>query len=136
MTWEETLEVVDWMTVRWTDVARWGDERIHAFYSDLGAWPKDGVDAVLRGHYEDGNARAPTGGQVIKLLRSFGYQRNVEQESAHKHVWAIEEFESERTDGLRLASCVVSGCETEKTFSPSALRTPGEWDEHAKEKIG
>ena len=70
MTWEEFMDVIDWMTVRWGEVARWGEEKVYAMYEDLRAWPDDGALRVVRHHYEDGNARAPHGGQIIRMIRS------------------------------------------------------------------
>ena len=130
MTWEQFMELIDWMTVRWTDVARWGEERIYAMFQDLKAWPLDGSLQVVKTHYEDGNARGPTGGQIIKLLRSNGYTPNRGEEE-HRHVWAIEEWEHERKDGQRLGCCVL--CPETRTFSPTVLRPPGEWEEHQEE---
>ena len=131
MTWEQFMELIDWMTVRWNDVSRWGEERLYAMFQDLKEWPLDGALRVVKGHYEDGNVRAPHGGQIIRLMKDHGYSP-LRTDGEHKHVWSIEEWETERKDGQRLGCCVI--CSTERTFSPTVLRTPGEWAESQQDE--
>lgn len=128
MTWDEFMGMIDWMTLRWTEPSRWGEERLYAMYEDLRPWPVEGALRVAKNHYEDGNTRAPGGGQLIRLMKDYGYSPEVDQSEEHRHVWAIDEWETEREDGLRAATCVI--CSVERTFSPKVLRTPGEWEEH------
>ncbi len=128
MTWEEYMTLTDWMTVRWGEVARWGEEKLYAMFEDLRAWPVDGALRVVKSHYEDGNVRAPHGGQIISLLRSTGYKAELDANEDHHHTWGFVESGSGRRDAI----CVV--CSVERSFTDKQLRTPLEWEEHRKKE--
>ena len=128
MTWEDYMEVVDWMTVRWGEMARWGEEKVYAMYDDLKAWPSVGALRAVRSHYEEGNARAPHGGQIIKTMRSLGFTPELDELGDHRHTWAFDETIA----GTREAVCVV--CSTTSTFTDKQLRTPGEWETFREEQ--
>lgn len=123
MKWEQTMEILDWMTPRWPEVARWSEERQYAFHEDLLTWRSDDVSAAVRMVYEEGG-RAPNGGKVIQTLKSHGFRP--ERDRDHRHTWAIVEYEDDRDDGRRLVQCAVSGCWEERVVPASEIRTETE----------
>lgn len=131
MTWAETMEVLDWMTPRFTEVVRWSEERVQAFHDDLLAWPKSAVMRAVVMVYEDGG-KTPNGGILIRKMRTLGYRPATSTSLDHDHVWSIVEYEDERPDGLRLVQCSwrtrhgEPTCLEERTVEPSTIRTESE----------
>lgn len=131
MTWKEMMEILDWLTPRTREVARWSEEQVYAFYEDLRRWSATGVQRAVETLYEDGS-KISNGGVVIRQLRALGYRPELEANEQHEHRWAIVEYEDDRDDGKRLGVCVFQAyegadrCGLERLAEPSALRTISE----------
>jgi hypothetical protein len=121
MTRHEWNEILNWMTLRWGEVTKWSLDKQQAYFEDLEAYPASAVRAVVERKYENGEPRAPIGGQILASLRESG--ATMERRAPHDHVWGILEYEDDRPDGLRLSTCVV--CHEDRLDAPESFRTVG-----------
>ena len=123
MTRHEWNQILNWMTDRWEQVARWSLDKQQAYFEDLEQYPHEAVSAVIHRKYEAGSRYAPNGGEVLAALRESG--ATTEHRLPHSHTWAILEYEDQRDDGLRFAVCAVTECDESRLASPETLRTAG-----------
>jgi len=84
VTWNEFLEVVQWLSIRYTKgddtPSEWTDIQLKAMYSDLQYWTfKDIQSAVIKLHQE-GSYSAPNSSQIIGKINKLGYKEVLSQQ--------------------------------------------------------
>lgn len=85
ITWNEWLECVQWLSIRYTsgsDIpSEWSEITLRAMFSDLQYWTyKDVQKAIVKLHSE-GMFKAPNSGQIIGMLNKLGINQVMSQQA-------------------------------------------------------
>ena len=83
ITWNEWLECVQWLSIRYTtgdsSPANWSDAELQAGYVDLQDWSYKDIQAAIVKLHQEGRSFAPNPSQIIGMLNRLGSEVVISQ---------------------------------------------------------
>lgn len=84
VTWNEFLEVVQWLSIRYTKgddtPSEWTDIQLKAMYSDLQYWTFGDIQSAVIKLHNEGQYSAPNSSQIIGKINKLGYKEVISQQ--------------------------------------------------------
>lgn len=83
ITWNEWLECVQWLSIRYTtgdsSPANWDDAELQAGYQDLQDWSYKDIQSAIVKLHQEGRSFAPNPSQIIGMLNRLGAEVVISQ---------------------------------------------------------